>query len=580
MHVRAMDIEFIRAPASRAIFFDQLGSRQTDSMSRASNLWHTVRHLRPEQAFFQLYYRLGKRVVAKRASAPLPVWARRSWHQPWAAPLVMPPGQVEEGVFRFLGEAGELRTARDWNAENKAKLWLYNLHYLDDLNAQGADECQQRLNRLIDRWLEENPPPAGNGWEPYPLSLRLVNLVKWCARQESVPEAWLHGTARQAQALSAKVERHILANHLFANGKALTFVGAFFSGTAGEAWLRQGLRILDREVPEQFLPDGGHFELSPMYHATLLWDLCDLINLTDRSGVLELVRRAAEWRPVVARGLAWLQAMCHPDGEIAFFNDAAFGIAPTPAAIAAYADRLDIRPHPVGLEHGMGCTHLPASGYVTVELAPGGKALLDVAQVGASYQPGHAHADTLSVELSLHGQRVLVNSGTSVYGEGTERLRQRGTAAHNTVEIDGLDSSQVWAGFRVARRAHPVGLQIDAGTDGLTVRCAHDGYRWLPGSPRHTRQWRLQPGRLEVLDRVDGTFRSAVGRYYLHPQVQAGTDNILRLGSGHSLRWAVQGGDARVVPATWHPEFGASMPSHCLEVSFAGCEIRTEFLWD
>ena len=58
-------------------------------------------------------------------------------------------------------------------------------------------------------------------------------------------------------------------------------------------------------------------------------------------------------------------------------------------------------------------------------------AILDVAEVGPSYQPGHAHADTLSFELSLYGQRVLVNSGTSQYGNDAERYRQRSTGAHD-----------------------------------------------------------------------------------------------------------------------------------------------------
>jgi uncharacterized heparinase superfamily protein len=549
-------------------------------MSRALRLWNTVRHLRLSQAYFQLYYRLGKGKVTARALASLPLCERRGWPLNWSAPLVMPPGLVQEGVFRFLGELGSVQAGQGWNATGKAKLWLYNLHYLDDLNAQGADERQEELNRLIACWTADNPPLAGDGWEPYPLSLRLVNLVKWHARQGRLPDAWFHSLARQAQALLAKVEWHILANHLFANGKALTFVGAFFAGPAGETWLQQGRRILDREVPEQFLPDGGHFELSPMYHATLLWDLCDLVNLSEVSGVPELARRAGEWRQAVARGVSWLQAMCHPDGDISFFNDAALGIAPTLAAIEGYAAMLGIRPTRVGVEAGVGCTHLPHSGYVAMEFAPAGKALLDVAQVGPSYQPGHAHADTLSFELSLHGQRVLVNSGTSVYGEGAVRLRQRGTAAHNTVEIDGQDSSEVWAGFRVARRAHPVGLEIQPGADRLLVRCAHDGYRWLSGSPRHTREWRFRPGRVEVVDRIDGVFRSAVARFHLHPAVQAEADNTLRLGSGHSLNWTVKGGDARLVPASWHPEFGTSLASHCLEVTFAGTEVTTEFFWE
>jgi uncharacterized heparinase superfamily protein len=84
-------------------------------------------------------------------------------------------------------------------------------------------------------------------------------------------------------------------------------------------------------------------------------------------------------------------------------------------------------------------------------------------------------------ELSLFGQRVVVNSGTSQYGLGAERLRQRGTAAHSTVEVDGADSSEVWGGFRVARRARPFGLAITDEDQGLKVICAHDGYRRLEG---------------------------------------------------------------------------------------------------
>ena len=63
------------------------------------------------------------------------------------------------------------------------------------------------------------------------------------------------------------------------------------------------------------------------------------------------------------------------------------------------------------------------------------------------------HADNLSFEWSLGEQRVLVNSGTSLYGVSSERHRQRKTKSHNTVEIDGFDSSEIWSGFRVARRA-------------------------------------------------------------------------------------------------------------------------------
>jgi uncharacterized heparinase superfamily protein len=97
------------------------------------------------------------------------------------------------------------------------------------------------------------------------------------------------------------------------------------------------------------------------------------------------------------------------------------------------------------------------------------------------YLPGHAHADTLSFELSLGGNRVLVNCCISEYGSQAGRQRQPGTAAHNTVTINGQNSSETWAGFRVARRAHA--QLCDVSYDGAAViEGRHDGYARLPGA--------------------------------------------------------------------------------------------------
>jgi len=210
-------------------------------------------------------------------------------------------------------------------------------------------------------------------------------------------------------------------------------------------------------------------------------------------------------------------------------------------------------------------------------------ALLDVARIGPDYLPGHAHADTLSFELSLFGQRVVVNSGTSQYGLGDERLRQRGTAAHSTVEVDGADSSEVWGGFRVARRARPFGLVVADDGKAFTVSCAHDGYRRLPGKPIHRRCWRLDEHSLQVDDVIEGDFRMAVARYFLHPSVVVsgeGKEGQLQLSDGHVVRWSVVGGAGRVVSASWHSEFGLSIPCKRIEVLFDGDEVRVELAWD
>ncbi len=66
---------------------------------------------------------------------------------------------------------------------------------------------------------------------------------------------------------------------MLANAKALVFAGLWFEGPEADRWLETGLSIYARELPEQILDDGAHFELSPMYHAIILEDLLDLINV-------------------------------------------------------------------------------------------------------------------------------------------------------------------------------------------------------------------------------------------------------------------------------------------------------------
>src|SRR5690606_27762914 len=110
------------------------------------------------------------------------------------------------------------------------------------------------------------------------------------------------------------------------------------------------------------------------------------------------------------------------------------------------------------------------------------------------------------------------NSGTSTYEAGAERMRQRGTASHSTVIVDEADSSEVWGGFRVARRARPRDVTWGTGPDGaLWLRAAHDGYLRLPGRVIHRREWCLTEHGLHVVDRLGGAPRSAEARFHLHP---------------------------------------------------------------
>ena len=542
---------------------------------QAARLWRTVRHLRPVQVYGRLWFRLAR---PRPDLSPAP--ALRHAQGVWQAPARRRASLTGPGVFCYLNEAGSLAD-HGWDGPAKTRLWRYNQHYFDDLNADSASQRIDWHRALISGWIAANPPGHGTGWEPYPASLRIVNWVKWALAGNNLPENTRHSLAVQTRWLARRLEWHLLGNHLFANAKALVFAGLYFDGSEAEHWLAKGQRILDREISEQILPDGGQFELSPMYHALALEDMLDLVNLARTFGRDDL---AAEWGMCIPAMLDWLLAMSHSDGGIAFFNDAAFGIAPENAQLLAYARRLGFET----LQAPGGLRRLKPSGYVRLSAGPA-VVIADLARIGPDYLPGHAHADTLSFELSLEGRRIIVNSGTSVYGTGPERLRQRGTAAHSTLMVDGRDSSEVWSGFRVGRRARPVDIETEEREGTRIARAAHDGYRHLPGAPLHRREWRLDADCLTITDRVEGAGRHRIeARFHLGASLSArltASDRLeLRDDDARCiLRVAIDGGETEILPSSWHPEFGRTIETQCIRVTADAnlpCSLQVLLDWN
>ena len=95
---------------------------------------------------------------------------------------------------------------------------------------------------------------------------------------------------------------------------------------------------------------------------------------------------------------------------------------------------------------------LPDTGLVRAA-AGSWRLLADVGPPCPEELPAHAHADTLGCLVHVDGAPLLVDTGTSTYAPGPVRSYERSTAAHNTAEVDGTDSTEVWGAFRAGRRA-------------------------------------------------------------------------------------------------------------------------------
>lgn len=425
-------------------------------------LARTVRYLKLRQIWFQVWRR------GQRAIEPHPKC-----------------GDGELPEFTFLNLTAK---PQGWNDVSLDMLWRYNLHYFDGLvtkNTNGIDDCVG----LVERWIAENPKGSIPGWDPYPTSLRIVNWVKYLNNNLTLPvphRLRVEDSLRdQLHWLANHVEWHIMANHLMANLKALVIGNKWF-GRESAKWMR----LYKVQIEEQILPDGGHFERSIMYHAIMLEDALDVIKFCGDDAI---------WlKPIAEKMLRYLVNMTGPDGKIAMFNDAAEGIAKPTAWLACYAKRLGIEApiaEPFVDFPDIGYTRMSAGDFVL---------FVDSAPIGPDYQPGHAHADTLTYELYYKGQKIVRDVGTSEY-RGLRRSYERSSAAHNVVEVEGRDSSEVWSSHRVGKRARIVAREVSP----RRVFAAHNGYGVVTG-----REFRLSDDGL-IISEVSPVGRKCETRVHL-----------------------------------------------------------------
>ncbi|RIV19383.1 heparinase [Fibrisoma montanum] len=520
-------------------------------MRRCGLLWRTVQHLRARQVVYQVWNRLRPATALRvPATAPAAHWLRVS--------IADKPVSRKGQAFSFLnqsvvwGDPGLI----DWNYAANGKLWTYNLTYFDYLN---QPDGRTGIGLALIRSFIRQTSRISDGLEPYPTSLRIMNWVQFLSRHQIRDEPVQAHLFAQVSLLRGRLEYHLAGNHLLENGFALLIGALFFRQ---RHWFRAAAALVRRELTTQVLSDGGHDERSPMYHQILLDRLLDVALAVGQDSWHGDPALLAFLNQKAALMLGWLGAVTVSNGTVPMVNDAAEGIAPTTAQLRRKALEAGIVPTFV---------HLGESGY---RLYRHGRyeLFVDVGAVGPDHQPGHAHADTFSFLLYVDGQPVLVDPGTSTYQIGDRRQWERSTVAHNTATPqlasgESPDSSEMWSGFRVGRRAR-VTLLDDTGTR-LSAR--HNGYRRL--GLTHQRSWQMTaPGRICVFDRLTGSgAKTGVARFYIHPRwLPESQSGLVTIGSVQIRFQGEAVGEPTIQVYAMAAGFNCWQPAHCLLVPFAG----------
>jgi hypothetical protein len=547
--------------------------------------YRTASHTRWSQLLWRTRY------TWERRRPPAGRWA---W-QGGAAPRVrddlpdVPPGHrprprgaeavalLRQGTFRHLNASRDVGRERpDWALGPCAadRLWTVTLHYhawAYDLaeaaaaGGPGADEAAELFRHYLSDWMTrcalDVPGARDLAWNAYAVATR----IGWWARAFRLLggarfRAWgqfaddfLSCLWQQAAYLDDHLEWDLRANHLLRDAVGLAWAGRFFEGNRARRWLDAAARLAREQAAEQVLADGGHFERSPMYHLHVMEDVLTLALLVEDP---ETRARLRETWAAQAKWLAWLR---HPDGDIPLFNDAVLHAACVPDEMLDLGKHLGVAADAVPRRGGRSFAD---TGLVVWHGRPW-SVFFDVGPVGPDYQPGHAHADTLSLECSYLGRRLFVDPGTYAYDHDRRRRYDRSTSAHNTVAVDGHDSSEVWHIFRVGRRAYPRDVTASFGPEGMDASAAHTGYDHLPGRPRHARQVAVRDGgALVVDDHVGGAGDHRLeGGLLLAPdwEVSAAAGGWALRNGADRVRVTVRGPAGLRLAAErrpYHPEYG------------------------
>ena len=418
--------------------------------------------------------------------------------------------------FTFLNQKHSFSKSVDWNYSALGKLWCYNLNYFDFLWSKESD-IDVKLQRIKD--FVSSLRTDSVGLDPYCISLRTVNWVKFLTQHKINDPSINASLYMQLLILTSSKEYHIMGNHLLENGFSLLFGAYFFKS---RKFYDSAKTILQNNLPNQILSDGGHYELSPMYHQIVLGRLLDSYSLIQSNTSVFKDDLEDQLKGIIIKMHCWLNEITFSCGSIPYVNDSAPNISFKTEELNRVAQELRIPDEKI---------ELGESGYRKLvfytEEGSVIEALIDIGSIKADEQPGHSHSDIFSFIVFKDGKPFIVDTGISTYNNCPTRLLERLSKSHNTVSIEGVEPIEVWSGFRVARRPK-VTVAIDSRT---MIKASHDGYKRI--GVEHQRIWKLEPNKLVITDDIKGkTNRKFNFNLHFHPNTIPDkiNDDTLRTG--------------------------------------------------
>ena len=339
---------------------------------------NTIYHLKFIQVYYRFIYFFKKKINFNKNYYNVDSkYKKLNWTYNYFAPMI-----YNNNSLFFLNKNHNFINQIDWNFNSYGKLWTYNLNYFDFLNQKEMDK--KTGLKLIRDYIKKDSF-LKEGKEPYPISLRGINWIKFLSFHRLNILEVNKILFNHYMILYKNIEYQLLGNHILENGFSLLFASYYFEN---DKFYKKAKNLLIDQLNEQILDDGAHFELSPMYHQIIFSRLLDSINLINLNKKWKNDELAYFLKEKSKLMYSWLKNITYKNGHIPMVNDSTFDIAPESNILFKYADKMDISPKKISLK---------SSGYRKINMS-NYELFLDV-DIGPDYQPGHAHSDTFSFEL-------------------------------------------------------------------------------------------------------------------------------------------------------------------------------------
>ena len=483
----------------------------------------------------------------------------------------------------------------------------------------GSDNDLEKYTReLITQWrswIKANPYPLGINWgSTLEVAFRSLSWI-WvdrllagaptpeCAgfRAELLPALAFHGRY---------IERYLSTyfspnTHLLGEAVALFFLGTLYPRMPGAArWKESGWKIVQHEAGRQVRPDGVYFEQSLHYHVYALDFFLYARLLAARNGMevppaddavlrrmLDVVAALAKAGPAEGfgdddGGRVWnprrnrTEQTTDPLALGALVYAREFSAARlTEEAIWLFGsqavENLSLEPAKTAAKS----VAFPDGGlYVLADSQPYRQAMVVDAGPQGVGRSGHGHADALSMRLTMDGRRWLVDSGSGVYiaKDPADRDTFRGTGAHNTLRVDGVDQAIPDEPFSWTLIPTTVAENWVTGESFTYFVGSHNGYARLADPVVHRRHvLQIAGGLCLVRDVALGQAEHELEiRWHFAPDLQVRTAGLGRVEISQPANGTDESGLSLVVPAetVWQtasevsrtlvsPAYGALQPA-------------------